>query len=248
MHPADPETIIVSDSSDDDETLAKARVKKKKLVNYRAGSFLCDDLDVERIARRTGWLSGEGLAVFVQGQLDVRGHRDISVVHPRTLLDVELYHEALLEGEGGGSAERATIDRALSQVRDVYRDLHSAHCVQLVHPAEARKWLVLGHVASPPHWTLLEIRWQERKIFFYDSFARVGGYAAKLDASVRQFLQMCEVYFNAQLDVERLVWVGEQVRNSGRYISLRMRTDNMPAACATNEQLGLRSVCCSGRM
>lgn len=186
--------------------------------------------------------------MFVQRQLEVRGHRDISVIHPRTLVDVELYHEALLEGEEDGSAERAPIDRALGQVSSVYCDCIVAHCVQVVPPAEARKWLVLGHVASPPHWTLLEIRWQERKIFFYDSFARVGGYAAKLDRSVRQFLQICEVFFDVQLDVEGLVCVGEQVRNFARQVSMCMRTNDMLATCTANEQLGLRSVHCSGRV
>lgn len=66
---------------------------------------------------------------------------------------------------------------------------------------------------SPPHWTLLEVRWHERKIYFYDSFSRVGGYAAKLEASTRQFLRICEGFFDVQLDVEALVWVGEQVRS-----------------------------------
>lgn len=86
----------------------------------------------------------------------------------------------------------------------------------MVPPVTARKWLVLGHVQSPPHWTLLEVRWRERKIYFYNSFARVGGYARKLEASMRQFLRICEGFFDVELDVEGLIWVGEQVRSLNR--------------------------------
>lgn len=86
--------------------------------------------------------------------------------------------------------------------------------VQLVHPNQARKWLVLGHVKSPPHWTLLEIRWRDRKICFYDSFSRIGGYADILERSVRQFLRLCEELLNVQLEVDALEWVPETVRAS----------------------------------
>lgn len=106
-------TIVISDDSDD-ETLLHSRTGHKPLARYRAGSFMCDDIDLERVINRTGWLSGEGLAVFVQGQLEDRGITDISVVHPRTLLDVELYIAALLDGDG--TAERAPIDCALAEV------------------------------------------------------------------------------------------------------------------------------------
>lgn len=78
------------------------------------GSFSCDDVDLERVVQRTGWLSGEGLAVFLRGELQTRGIPDISVVHPRMLLDVEIYVSALLDGNG--TAERVPIDRALAEV------------------------------------------------------------------------------------------------------------------------------------
>lgn len=81
-----------------------------------------------------------------------------------------------------------------------------------MHPERARKWLVLGHVQAPPHWTLLEIRWNESKICFYDSFARVGGYAEALESSVRQFLTLCEEFLQVELDVANLHWVPELVR------------------------------------
>lgn len=75
---------------------------------------------------------------------------------------------------------------------------------------------MLGHVESPPHWTLLEIRFKAGKIFFYDSFARVGGYAATLESSVRLFLTLCEELLHVKLDVSRLLWIPEQVRAQGQ--------------------------------
>lgn len=70
---------------------------------------------------------------------------------------------------------------------------------------------MLGHVKSPPHWTLLEIRWRERKIYFYDSFSRVAGYAAVLEATVRQFLHLCEELLHVELHIDTLEWVPEMV-------------------------------------
>lgn len=112
---ADAAVIIVSDSSDEDAP-RRTRLRAKKLARYRAGTFSCDDIDLERVVARTGWLSGEGLAVFLQGQLDARQLLDISIVHPRTLLDVELYHAGLLEGVEDCEAGRAPVDNALAQV------------------------------------------------------------------------------------------------------------------------------------
>lgn len=106
-------TIVISDDSDD-ESMMDRRAGHKPLERYRAGSFTCDAIDLDRVIERTGWLSGEGLAVFLRGQLQERGIPDIGVVHPRTLLDVELYVDAVLEGDG--TAERDPIDRALAEV------------------------------------------------------------------------------------------------------------------------------------
>lgn len=108
--------ISISDSSDEDAP-RKTKRRTKLLANYRAGAFACDDIDLERVVARTGWLSGEGLAVFLQAELDARKLVDISIVHPRTLLDVELYHTALMDGEGDCEIARAPVDRALAQVR-----------------------------------------------------------------------------------------------------------------------------------
>lgn len=90
------------------------------------------------------------------------------------------------------------------------------------------------------------MRWKEDKIYFYDSFARVGGYATKLETGVRQLLRMCEVFFDVKLGVDELTWVGERVSCYGRCVCRRGLT-NTAAACETNEQLGLRSIRGSGR-
>lgn len=110
------DVIVISDYSDDDaRTTTPSR--KKVLVRYRTGSFICDDIDLERVVSRTGWLSGEGLAVFVEGRRQACGLQDVSVVHPRTLRDVQLYQDALLDGDGDGEGERAAVTRALAEVQ-----------------------------------------------------------------------------------------------------------------------------------
>lgn len=110
---ADADTINISSDSDDDR---RVRRTTSKTINYHAGGFFCDDEDLARITKRTGWLSGQGLAVFVRGELQKRGLDDISIVHPRMLLDVEMYGRAVVHGEGSVEACRAAIEKGLSEV------------------------------------------------------------------------------------------------------------------------------------
>ncbi|KZV88473.1 hypothetical protein EXIGLDRAFT_772669, partial [Exidia glandulosa HHB12029] len=188
--------ITILDSDDDDTTTqpVAARTIRPK---YSAGMFSCDDVDLERVCSATAWLSGDGIAVFLQKQLMEQNLDDISIVHSRVLHDITLYELALQESEIKGAQYRAPIESALAT---------------LVSPSLARKWLILGHVPSPPHWTLLEIRWAERTVFFYDSFARRGGYELDLDRATRRLLRICEEYFRVTLDGDSFTWVGERRR------------------------------------
>lgn len=223
------------------------RPKARLLTMYRVGGFACDELDVARISRRTGWLSGEGLAVFVRGALERRGLDDVSIVHSRALLDVDLYGRAVTGGEGSVEACRAAIAAHVEQVCGEAKPRQTSHDrMQLVHPRTARKWLVLGHVKSPPHWTLLEIRWRERKILFYDSFSRAGGYAVTLESAVRAFLRICEELLEEQLDVDQLEWIPELV--SVAVWSTAALTSRNAASGASDERMGLRAIRRGGRV
>lgn len=73
---------------------------------------------------------------------------------------------------------------------------------------------MVGHVPSPPHWTLLEIRWAEKAIAFYDSFACQGGYAADLERKMRQLLRICASTYEMEIDDASFTWIGEQVGHS----------------------------------
>lgn len=93
------------------------RPKARQLTTYRIADFFCDESDVARIAQRTGWLSGEGLAVFLQGELQRLKLTDVSIVYSRTLLDVELYGRAVIDGEGSVDACLEAVKTRLAQVR-----------------------------------------------------------------------------------------------------------------------------------
>lgn len=74
-------------------------------------------MDLDRIVSRTAWLSGHGLAVFVQGELEARALQTVSVVHPQMLHDVEQYELELLDGDGNVEGYRTALISEISKVR-----------------------------------------------------------------------------------------------------------------------------------
>lgn len=84
--------------------------------------------------------------------------------------------------------------------------------LKLPRPEDSDKWLVVVHVEMPRHWTLVELRWSERSIHFYDSFSAIGGYASVVEQQIRGLLSICEGFFKQDLSVAEWRWVGEQVR------------------------------------
>lgn len=112
-------TVIVDDSDDD----AAPRAPMRRLARYRAGTFTCDDMDLDRITERRRWLSGDGLAVFTRAmlaQLDVTAV--VGLAHSRLLHDVECYERALEDGlssEAHIAAYKTPITEALSDVGGV---------------------------------------------------------------------------------------------------------------------------------
>lgn len=53
----------------------------------------------------------------MRGELQKRALEDISIVHSRALLDVELYTQAVADGEGSVEACLAAVETQLKQVR-----------------------------------------------------------------------------------------------------------------------------------
>lgn len=81
-----------------------------------------------------------------------------------------------------------------------------------IAPETPEKWLVLGHVLYPGHWTLVEIRWRSRTLHFYDSYANKNGYAVAIQKDTRTFLTLCGQFWDKDLQVDSWSWIGEQVR------------------------------------
>lgn len=78
----------ISDDSDRDEpTQPLPRIRRP---HYRAEHFSCDDVDLDRVVKRYGWLSGPGLGTFLHGEVMERNLNDISIVDSRVLADVAI--------------------------------------------------------------------------------------------------------------------------------------------------------------
>lgn len=113
--------------------------------------------------------------------------------------------------------------------------------LQLHPPRIAKKWLILGHVASPPHWTLIEVRWRDRKIYFYDSFAREGGYASDLERKTRLLLHLCEEHYEEPVDAAAFEWVAEKVCRGCTQVNPQVIDKTCSAWRTSVEWLGLRA-------
>lgn len=94
---------------------------------------------------------------------------------------------------------------------------------QVPPPSTARKWLIVVHIESPQHWTLLEVRWRKRELRFYDSLAAHGSYDLLVKSSVLGLLALCEQLYNCSLHVESWNWIGEQVRRG--FYAIHVLTD-----------------------
>ena len=95
-----------------------ARPERKQIrVVYRAGEFTCKDEDLDLMARRGAWLSGDGLAVFIQHELSRTNVEDVSIIHSRMLWDVAIYQNCLRLGlEDQVAANKNCILTAMQKV------------------------------------------------------------------------------------------------------------------------------------
>ena len=78
-------------------------------------------------------------------------------------------------------------------------------------PGACEKWLIMAHVVAPMHWTLVEVRWNARKIMFYDSFSARSGYADSIQDQVRRLIQFGHNELQWSFEESEFEWVGEQV-------------------------------------
>lgn len=96
------------------------------------------------------------------------------------------------------------------------------------------KWLVLAHVPSPQHWTLVQVCWATRTLHYYDSFSMKGGYAKGVERKVRDLLALCGEHFQIAMKPKDWVWMGEQVRRDEN--GMRSSTDVLPSACISPDE------------
>ncbi|KZV90036.1 hypothetical protein EXIGLDRAFT_771164 [Exidia glandulosa HHB12029] len=165
-------------------------------IRYRSGRFYCDSVDLRRLDSPVAWLSGDGLAVFAELMLKSSGVTSVDVVHPEVLLNVERLTRATARGDSSDA--------------EVARSLVAKELELTLRPTGSVKWLVLAHVPSPQHWTLVEVRWATRTIHYYDSFSTTGGYAKGVEKRVRGLLKLCGEHFKIEPNAAEWVWVGEQ--------------------------------------
>lgn len=83
--------------SEDDTGLGSSVIGEASRV---AGTFWCLGEDVERMARRTAWLSNQGLAVFAESHRLAAGPLpDVGHLDPTLFVDIKKYREAKAGGD-----------------------------------------------------------------------------------------------------------------------------------------------------
>lgn len=96
---------------------AAERPRGEHMFRFRADRFICFEEDVKRLEGPREWLSGMGLAVFLEHELIAAQVRGVDLVHPEVLLGAREWQKAVARGDEDGAARsKKVIWRHLEEV------------------------------------------------------------------------------------------------------------------------------------
>ena len=104
---------------------------------------------------------------------------------------------------------------------------------QLPPPDKAGTWIIVAHVETPQHWTLVEVCWLTRELRFYDSFSNEDGYARRIEDTARTFLTVCEQIYRCDLSPSAWKWVPEKVSMAICRSPLAFTNNDASAQCGS---------------